>query len=185
LQEGGWRPVDAEREVAGTFAGQPAKGYVDLVVEKDGAEALVDLKLSGLKYRRGELEAGHGLQLALYASMLAKRKGATLPPSGYFILSDGQLLTLSPGAFPGATVVEGPSDRETLKGAEEGFRYWKKVLGGGVLPTRLEGLPVDEAVTGAAGPPPDAESLGHRDPPCRFCDFSATCVAPRVEEEQP
>jgi hypothetical protein len=185
LKEGGWRPVDAEREVTGTFAGQPASGYVDLVVEKGGAEALVDLKLSGLKYRRGELEEGRGLQIALYASMLGKRKGAALPPSGFFILSDGQLLTLSPGAFPGATVVEGPSDHETLKGAEEGFRYWKKVLGAGVLPTRVDGLPVDGAVTGAAGPPPDEASVAFRDPPCRFCDFSAICVAPGVEEEQP
>ena len=75
LKRAGWTPVEAEREVIGTFAGLPASGYIDLVVEKDGAKAVVDLKLSGLKYRQEELEAGHALQTALYASLLNKAPG--------------------------------------------------------------------------------------------------------------
>lgn len=182
LKKSGWKPVDAEREVNGTFAGLPAFGYIDLVVEKDGVEAVLDLKLSGLRYRQEELAAGHALQTALYASLIRKG-GKGVPPSGFFILSDGQLLTTEPQAFPGATVVEGPGSQATLKGSEEGFRYWQKVMAKGVLPVLHEQLDWAPVVTAAAGPPPDEDSLARRDPPCRYCDYVAICVPPAVSDE--
>ena len=183
LQKSGWKPVDAERAVTGTFAGLPASGYVDLVVEKKGVEALIDLKLSGLDYRQAELESGHGLQTALYASML-KKGGAAMPPSGFFILEDGRLLTTEPQAFAGATVVEGPGSQATLDGSAEGFKYWKKVLAKGVLPVLSEELDWQPAVTAAAGPPPEEDSLAYRPPPCRFCDYQALCVPPAPVDEE-
>jgi hypothetical protein len=184
LRQGGWRPVDAEREVAGAFAGRPARGYVDLVVEKDGREAVVDLKLSGLKHRREALEQGHALQLALYAA-LVRPGGAPLPPTGYFVLSEGQLLTVDGAAFPGAAAVDGPSMEATLAGAAEGFRYWSRVLGAGLLPSLKEGLPWEEAVTAAAGPPPGAETPARRELPCRFCHYAAVCAPSAGEEVAP
>jgi hypothetical protein len=183
LKRSGWRPVDAEREVTGTFAGQPAAGYVDLVVEKGGTEALVDLKLSGLGYRQEELEKGLALQIALYASLLRKG-GKAVPPSGFFILEDGQLLTTERQAFAGATVVDGPGSQATLKGSEEGFRYWQKVLAKGVLPVLHEELDWEPAVTAAAGPLPAEDSLALRPPPCRFCDYQAICVPAAIEDEE-
>lgn len=181
LKQGGWRPVEAERKVSGTFAGQSASGRVDLVVAKGGREALVDLKLGGLKYRRAALENGHAIQLALYASMM---KGAanTLPSSGYFILEDGQLLTTDPTAFPGATVVSGPSADATLAVAEKFFGYWKKVLANGQLPALMNGLDWVVPVSKAAGPPPDEGNPARYEPGCRFCDFATLCVAPVIEE---
>jgi len=113
LQAGGWKVKAAEQPVSGRFAGHDVAGYVDLVLEKEGTEALLDLKLSGGRYRREELEKGRALQLALYASML-KSSGHAQPPAGFLILHDGQLLTVNPGAFPGAAVIEGPSAHETL-----------------------------------------------------------------------
>jgi hypothetical protein len=183
LKRSGWRPVDAEREVNGTFAGHPASGYIDLVVEKDGMEAIVDLKISGLRYRQEELEQGQALQIALYASLLGKR-GKKLPPSGFFILDDGQLLTTDAKAFAGAIVVEGPGAEETLNGSEEGFRYWQKVLAAGLVPSMQEGIGWEAAATGAAGPPPDEDSLARRPPPCRYCDFKRLCVPPAQEDEE-
>jgi hypothetical protein len=183
LKRSGWKPVDAEREVEGTFAGLPASGYVDLVVEKDGVEAIVDLKLSGLRYRQEELEAGQALQIALYASLLGKR-GKKLPPTGFFVLEDGQLLTTDANAFPGATVVEGPGTDATLKGSEEGFRYWQKVLATGLVPSMQEGIGWQAAVTGVAGPPPEDDSLARRPPPCRYCDFKPLCVPPAPKDEE-
>ena len=59
----------------------------------------MDLKLSGLRYRQEELEDGHALQIALYASLLGKR-GKKLPPTGFFILEDGQLLTTERQGLP-------------------------------------------------------------------------------------
>ena len=183
LQKSGWRPVDAERAVTGTFAGLPASGYVDLVVEKKGVEALIDLKLSGLDYRQAELESGHALQTALYASMLRKG-GAAMPPSGFFILEDGRLLTTEPQAFTGATIVEGPGSQATLDGSAEGFKYWRKVLAKGLLPVLHEELDWQPAVTAAAGPPPAEDSLAYRPPPCRFCDYQAICVPPAPVDDE-
>ncbi len=183
LKRSGWGPVDAEREVNGTFAGLPAYGYIDLVVEKDGVEAVLDLKLSGLRFRQQELEAGHALQTALYASLI-KKGGKGVPPSGFFILTDGQLLTTEPQAFLGATVVEGPGSAATLKGSEEGFRYWQRVLAKGVLPVLHEELDWAPAVTAAAGPPPEEDSPARRAPPCRYCDYAAVCVPPAVSDEE-
>jgi ATP-dependent helicase/nuclease subunit B len=183
LKRSGWRPVDAEREVKGSFAGLPSSGYVDLVVEKEGEEAIVDLKLSGLKYRQEELERGQALQIALYASLLGKR-GTKLPPTGFFVLDEGQLLTTDGKAFAGATLVDGPGAQETLNGSEEGFRYWQKVLAAGLVPSMQEGIGWEAVVTPAAGPPPDEDSLARRPPPCRFCDFKALCVPPAPDDEE-
>ena len=183
LQRAGWKPVDAEREVKGTFAGLPASGYVDLVVEKGGGEALVDLKLSGLKYRQEELENGHALQPALYASLLRKG-GAPLPPSGFFILEDGQLITAEPLAFPGATVVEGPGPAATLEGAAAGFHFWRSVMAKGVLPVLHEDLSWKGPVTAAAGPPPEDGSIARPPTPCKFCHYKPLCVPPAFEDEE-
>jgi hypothetical protein len=183
LKRSGWEPVDAERPVEGTFAGLPACGYVDLVVEKDGVEAIVDLKLSGLRYRQEELEQGHALQIALYASFLGKGR-KNLPPSGFFILEDGQLLTTDGKAFPGATIVEGPSSLETLKGSAEGFAYWTKVLAAGVLPSVKEGLAWQAPVVAVAGDPPAEDSPARRPPSCGFCDYAELCVPPTPSDEE-
>ena len=185
LQRSGWAPVDTERRVTGTFAGLPAQGYVDLVVEKGGDEALVDLKLSGLRYRQEELEKGHALQPALYASLL-RRKGQALPPSGFFVLLDGQLVTTDPGAFPGSstTVIEGPGPQETLEAAEQGFGYWRTVLSTGVLPVLHPKLDWEPAVTAVAGPPPEEDSPSRPAPPCKFCDYQELCVPPVVDDEE-
>jgi len=177
LRGAGWRPVDAEREVKGSFAGLPAHGFVDLVVEKGGAEAVVDLKLGGLGRRRDELGSGRALQTALYASLLGRR-GKPIPPSGFFILRDGQFLTTDGAAFPGATVVEGPGPRETLEGSEQGFAYWRRVLDAGLLPVLHPELDWREPVTAAAGPPPDEGSAAFREAPCRHCDYAGICAPP-------
>ena len=183
LKRTGWRPVEAEREVKGTFAGLTASGFVDLVVEKAGVEAIVDLKLSGLGYRQEELEKGLALQLALYASLLGK-DGKRLPPTGFFILDDGQFLTTDADAFPGATVVEGPGTEATLKGSEEGFRYWQRVLAAGLVPSMQDGIGWEAAVSGVAGPPPDEDSPARRPPRCRYCDFTPLCVLPAPADEE-
>ena len=60
-------------------------------------------------------------------------------------------------------MVEGPGSQATLEGSEEGFTYWRKVLAQGVLPVLHEELDWEAAVTAAAGPPPDEDSLARRD----------------------
>lgn len=180
LRAGEWAARSVEEEVHGEFARTPVQGYVDLVLTKSGRTALLDFKLSGAKYRRAELQDGHALQLALYASML-RQGGGPLPPAGFLTLDDGQLLTTSPQAFPGATVVDGPSAEETLRGAETMFDAWTKVLEKGFLPVCSEELPWEEPVVAATGPLPD-DPLARRAPSCLFCTFKTLCRA-RVGEE--
>lgn len=175
LQAGGWRPAAAEAEVTGTFAGLPVKGYVDLVLEKAGQTALLDLKLSHGKYRRTELEQGNGIQIALYASML--RRGGDYPPAGFFILAEGELLTVSPRAFPEATVVDGPSSHQTLQAAEARFAAWRDLLQRGVLPLCADDLPWEEPVAEAGGPALDEAGEALRDEACRFCRVTTLCRA--------
>jgi hypothetical protein len=184
LHAGGWKVKAAEHPVSGRFAGHDVAGYVDLVLEKEGTEALLDLKLSGGRYRREELEKGRALQLALYASML-KSSGRAQPPAGFLILDDGQLLTVNPGAFPGAAVIEGPSAHETLKGAELGFAYWKKVLSKGLLPIPSEDLAWEDTIVEAAGELPDEKGPARREPGCLFCRFGALCHATIGEKGAP
>ena len=183
LQKSGWKPVAVEHPVTGTFGGFPANGRIDLLVEKGGEPGVVDLKLSGLKYRREELEAGHALQLALYASLVQKRPGS-MPPSGFFVLEDGQIVTTEPNAFPGAISVQGPDARATLDGAILGFTYWRGVLAKGVLPVLGEKLAWEGPVTAAAGPPPAVDSPARRPKPCKFCDYASICVPPAVVDEE-
>ncbi|MFL5271929.1 MAG: PD-(D/E)XK nuclease family protein, partial [Anaeromyxobacteraceae bacterium] len=183
VKAGGWEPLEAEDEVSGTFAGKPVAGRIDLVLEKNGKPALLDLKLSGGKYRREELEKGRALQLALYAGML-RTGGKALPPAGFLTLDDGQLLTVNPQAFPGAVVIDGPSAQETLAGAEVMFKAWEKVFAKGLLPVCSEDLEWEDPVVAAAGPLPDDE-LARRDPPCRFCAFTTMCQVTVGQEVSP
>ena len=81
----------------------------------------MDLKLSGLKYRQKELEEGRALQPALYASMM-KKGGKGLPPSGFFVLEDGQLVTTEPQAFPGCHRRGGTRSRGHARGLGGGIR---------------------------------------------------------------
>jgi ATP-dependent helicase/nuclease subunit B len=185
LRAGGWTAMEREKEVHGTFAGHPVKGYVDLTIANGAREALLDLKLSGARYRRKDLAEGRALQLALYASLL-RRGGGPYPPAGYLVLKDGQLLTADLSAFPDATVVDGASAHETLKGAEEGFAYWKKVFTAGVLPAPRDDGEWEGAVQAAAGPLPDADGPARRELSCGFCKFGTVCeVAVGVEEVSP
>jgi hypothetical protein len=186
LQAGKWKPRAAEQEVVGTFGGLPLRGRIDLVLERQGKAGLLDLKLSGGKYRREELEQGHGLQIALYASML--RRGGDYPPAGFLILADGDLLTVSPQAFPGATVVDGPSTHETLQAAEGAFASWRAVLAKGVLPLCADDLPWAGPVAEAGGEGLDEEGTiaeGLRDAACRFCRFTTLCRARVGGEPRP
>jgi RecB family exonuclease len=182
LKRGGWRPVSAEHPVTGTFAGEPAKGYVDLVLENGKRQGLLDMKFGSGKYRKSQLENGQGVQLALYASLLAS-PGGQLPPSGYFVIIEGKFFTLHPDDFPGSSGVEGPTVLETLRGAERVFRYWRGVLDHGILPVPREELPWREAIQPVSGDPPSEGDPGVLELPCRFCNFSQICTPPELKVE--
>lgn len=178
LQAGGWRVRATEAELSGRFEGAELNGSADLVVEKQGRPAIVDLKLAKPKYFREKLESGEGLQVALYAE-LARASGA-LPPTGYFLIGQGELFTVDRGAFPGARELDGPSMQDTLEAARDALRFWRKALAAGVVASRREDLREAAALASgaAAGAAAPSSGPGSIDPPCRFCEYDALC---RVE----
>ncbi|HET8539151.1 MAG TPA: PD-(D/E)XK nuclease family protein [Anaeromyxobacter sp.] len=186
LRAGDWVPVAAEQELAGEFQGHPLAGFADLVVERrrDGARAVIDLKLSGFDYRRTELESGRGLQLALYASMLGGG-GGRLPPAAYLILQDGELLTVTPQAFPGGVAVEGPSLEESLSIAGGTLALWRKAFEAGWVPATMRKSGWEDDVAAIVGPIPGPKDPGRYPPQCEFCRFTALCRVQLGAEELP
>ena len=135
----------------------------------------MDLKLARPRYYREKLEQGEGLQVALYADLA--RTGGGVPPTGYFLIGQGELYTVDRGAFPGARELDGPSMQETLAAAREALRFWRGALGAGVVASRQEALREDaELAAGeAAGGTAPSTGPGGIDPPCRFCEYDAVC----------
>lgn len=176
LRAGDWVPVAAEQELTGEFEGHRLAGYADLVVQRrrDGVHAVIDLKLSGFDYRRTELENGRGLQLALYASMLG-REGGKLAPAAYLILQDGELLTVTPQAFPSGIAVDGPSLEESLSIAGGTLALWKRAFEAGAVPVAIKKSGWEDDVAELVGPIPGPKDPGRYPPSCDFCRFTALC----------
>ncbi len=175
LQGGGWSVRAAEHELAGRFEGAQLSGSADLVLEKRGRPAVLDLKLGSQKYFREKLENGEALQVALYSEMA--RGGGALPPTGYFMINRGELLTVDPGAFPGARVLAGPSMEDTVSAAREALQFWRAALARGVVASRHEDqhdVAMLEAGEAAGRSAPSA-GPGAIDPPCRFCEYGTLC----------
>jgi RecB family exonuclease len=96
--------VAMEQGVVGHFRGGRLGGYIDMLVRNaDGAEAVVDLKWGGFKYRCKELEQNHQLQLAVYA-VLRKHATGAWPSQAYFLLSEARLAAQNSDFFAGATL---------------------------------------------------------------------------------
>ncbi len=175
LQAGGWSARAVEDDLAGTFEGAELTGSADLVVEKGERPAVLDLKLANPKRFRDKLESGEALQVALYADM--KRAGGALPPTGYFMINRGELLTVDHGAFPGARELAGPSMEETLAAARDALRFWRAVFARGLVVSRHE-KQRDQALLEAgeaAGATAPASGPGGMDPPCKYCDYGVLC----------
>jgi ATP-dependent helicase/nuclease subunit B len=182
LQAGGWRVRGAEQRLEGRFEGADLAGSADLVLEKGEAAAVLDLKLGNPRRFREKLEEGQALQVALYADLA--RGGGPVPPTGYFVIGQGELYTVDRGAFPGAREVEGPSMEETLREAADALRFWRAVFARGLVASRREDLrEVAELGAGeAAGCAAPTRGPGAIEPPCRFCDYGALCGVTLREE---
>jgi ATP-dependent helicase/nuclease subunit B len=175
LQGGGWRVRGAEQRLEGRFEGADLAGSADLVLEKGEAAAVLDLKLGNPRRFREKLEEGQGLQISLYADMV--RGGRAAPPTGYFVIGQGELYTVDRGAFPGAREVEGPSTEETLRAAADALRFWRAVFARGLVASRHEDLREGAELEAgeAAGRGAPTRGAGAIEPPCRFCDYGALC----------
>ena len=112
---------------AAAFAGGTMGGYLDLLVKNEaGEEAVVDLKLGGLKKRREELANNLQLQLAVYAFLHSQAQGGRWPATAYFILNDAELIAQETTFFPAAQQVQAKSQPIGVRTCWEEFgEVWR------------------------------------------------------------
>lgn len=185
LKQGGWRPKAPEQpldELSARFDGQHLTGSIDLLIEDSaGRQGVIDLKLGGAGYRGGLLQSGTALQLAFYAYAVA---GGTppFPPVAYFILQTGQLLTTDETAFPGATILRGPSPGEVWLNANRAWDWWATAVRAGAVVGRGKhlGTPDPHVLEDAVGRPPDPHPWHKKSPPCGWCDARRLCTFQRA-----
>lgn len=181
LKAGNWAPQAAEKDVTELSAqldGQPLGGNIDLLVERpDGRPAVIDLKLGGRKFRWGTLREGTAVQLAVYAKA-AGTSAEALPPTAYFIIDDGVLLSTDASAFPAATIIDGPGPGETLLDVTRAWREARSLVEAGlVFATRKEATaqPDEDEVAAVLNAQPSDHPWRKKEPPCRFCDAKRLC----------
>jgi RecB family exonuclease len=66
IKQGGWRIAHTEKALEGTLMGITIAGRADLVLEREGEVAVVDLKWSGFNRRKELIRNEEDLQLVLY-----------------------------------------------------------------------------------------------------------------------
>jgi len=162
--------VEMEKSVAGSFTGGALVGSIDLLVRNEkGEEAVVDLKWSGVKYRRQELQENRALQLAVYAHL--RRKQNRWPAQAFYLLSECRLLAQDARFFPAAEVCapDDPNDSAASLwlACEKTWKWRRQQLDQGLIEVTVEGTAQDEASV-----PPD-RGLVIDEFNDRFNDFSA------------
>ncbi|MFO7803721.1 MAG: PD-(D/E)XK nuclease family protein [Desulfovermiculus sp.] len=148
------------------------EGKPDLVLSSP--LAVLDMKRGGLSFRRGEIETGSSVQLAVYSRLLVQNDEQPLPPAGYFMLWSGQLITAYPRVFPGAMHIEGPPLEETWNAITQGYiSNWEELEQGEIRAPGNEQEPLSESGI--------VEGRLHLKP-CAFCGLDTLCGKAFAEE---
>lgn len=161
LLAAGWKVVSTEEELSGAAFGTTFTGIPDLVLERDGRRAVVDLKWSGAAYRRRSLEDGTAFQLSGYSFL---QGGAAV---AYFILTTQELLStdaaLATGGLPLRSEWSAANTWQLLTQAHAA--EWASVSEGRLRAPGVWTAPPETSVK-------DGLVVG---PPCRFCAFDGVC----------
>lgn len=108
IQKNGWRVVATEKDLEGKFLGIPVNGRADLVLEKEGELAVIDLKWRGARRREETIKNEEDLQLVLYSKLLTDDH--TWAHTAYFILENGKLIARNNQAFKEVNAISPDSD---------------------------------------------------------------------------
>jgi ATP-dependent helicase/nuclease subunit B len=97
IKENGWRVRDAELPLQGEFLDIKINGRADLVLEKQGALAVVDLKWSGTRFREEIIRNEEDLQLVLYSKLLSD--DGQWAYTAYYIMEKATMIARNKEAF--------------------------------------------------------------------------------------
>lgn len=149
------------------------EGRMDMLIEVDGAPAVIDMKWSRTeRYRRDEILAGQAVQLAAYGRVVGTR--AAPAPGAYFMLSQARLLPAGDNLFGLAPGKGAPPLADVWQNARESWQARLKWLGQGKVAALAT-----ELSQSASEDPSFAIPLP-LEPPCRFCDKSRLCGRDKV-----
>jgi RecB family exonuclease len=146
--------VSMEQAAGASFSGGGLGGYIDMLVKNnEGKEAVLDLKLSGGKYRASELQENRHLQLAVYGHA---RKFVTgrWPSHAFYILTEARLLVQNKDFFPDAEVFSPPDGESTASlwlAFEQTWKWRRAQIDKGLIEVTVQGTE------------PDAESIPPED----------------------
>lgn len=112
LQRNGWKVKATEESLEGAFEDRALKARADLILERPGELAVVDLKWGGATYRQGLIKNEEDLQLVLYTYLL-KQPGAAVH-SAYFILEQGKMIARNQLGFRDVQPIQPGVDHEEV-----------------------------------------------------------------------
>ena len=128
IQDNCWEVQATEMDLEGHFLNVPIKAKADLVLEREGEAAVLDLKWSGGNYRRRMIKNEEDLQLVLYSKLLDKDH--TWSHTGYFILDKGEVLARNNQAFSNCEALQVDADHiainERILSKMEATYAWRK-----------------------------------------------------------
>lgn len=134
LHQSGWDAHGVEIKVDGKIDGIPLMGYIDLALTKQDQRCVVDLKLSGKKYKTTEFEENRALQLAIYSILFGQPKPADI---AYFIIDTATWITQQDKVIKKSIVV--PSKNGGIddfrKRIQATWKYRKQQLEQGIIET--------------------------------------------------
>lgn len=108
IQNNGWQVTATEQSLDGKFEDIPISGRADLVLERAGERAVIDLKWRGARWRSETIRNEEDLQLVLYSKLLTSDH--TWAHTAYFILEKGELLARNNQAFKEINAVTPDTD---------------------------------------------------------------------------
>lgn len=166
----------------------PFVGYADLLLRDiDGHPYVLDLKWTGSKeYRKQEIKDGLSLQLASYAWMLKYIESVQKVHTGYFMLSQGLLLSdstiMTDDAIDSVCTLD-----EVWKMGVASINDIIEKFNRGIIEARG----VMEAIEGKSEEKEKniyineyrSKGMLYQFPPCRFCDYALLCGLPEVANE--
>ncbi len=119
IQNDRWQVAGTEVRLEGTFPADgsedaiPVDGIADVVLERNGEKAIIDLKLSSMTHFVNQIKNNEDLQPVLYACLLYQQENRW-PHTAFFIIDKATMVTRSEGTFSSSEIIKSDQDLPTL-----------------------------------------------------------------------
>lgn len=112
IQRNGWSVSATEKNLEGQFSNRTLKARADLLLERPGELAVLDLKWSSAHYRETLIHNEEDLQLALYTFLL--QDAQLTVHSAYYILENERLIARNQAAFREVQAISPGADQQEV-----------------------------------------------------------------------